>query len=221
MKRIMKRINRTIIKSFGILLLMSQILYSCKPDEVVVTPPDRLFAPAGFSGLVIANTIGFNWTPIANASYQLELSKDSLLFTKELVVIPLDGITYYSFSDLWSKTRYSARIKAVSKDPTLKDSKYLTYTFKTGTENIFYNITDADISSDQVVLKWTIGKKVSKIVYYIDGATDAAQNVTIILTDAEIATGTKTIRNLVTGTTYDFEIYYGDMLRGTTYATTL
>ncbi len=217
----MKPIKHTIIKSFGILLLMSQVLYSCKPDEVIVTPPDRLFAPALFGGLVIANTIGFNWTPIANASYQLELSKDSLLFTTDLVVIPLDGITYYTFSDLWSKTRYSARIKAVSKDPTLKDSKFLTYTFKTGVENIFYNIADADIATDQVVLKWTIGKKVSKIVYYIDGAEDATQNVTINLTDSEIAAGTKTIVNLISTTTYDFEIYYGDMLRGTTYATTL
>ena len=217
----MKRITLTIIKSFGIIMLMSQMFYSCKTDEVVITPPDRLFAPALFGGMVIQNTIGLSWTPIANASYLLELSKDSLQFSKDLVVVPLDGITYYTFTDLWSKTRYSARIKAVSKDPTLKDSKFLTYTFKTGTENIFYNIADADITTDQVILKWTIGKKVSKIVYYVDGATDSSGNVTITLTTDEIAVGTKTIGNLVSGTTYDFEIYFDDMLRGTTYATTL
>ena len=218
----MKRIKLHIIKSFGIILLMSQVLSSCKTDEVtIITPPDRLFAPALFGGLVTENNIALNWTPIANAKYQLELSKDSLLFTKDLVVIPLDGITYYTFSDLWSKTRYSARIKAVSKDSTLKDSKYLTYTFKTGTENIFYNIAVADILSDQVLLKWSNWKKVTKIVYYIDGAEDATQNVIITLTDEEIATGTKNIVNLVTGTSYYFEIYYGEMLRGITFATTL
>lgn len=202
-------------------LLISQFFLSCKDDIETITPPDRLFAPALFGGTVIENNISLNWTPISNASYLLELSKDSLLFTNELVVIPLDEVSNYSFSDLWSKTRYSVRIKAVSKDPALKDSKYLSITFKTGTENIFYNIAPSDISSNHVVLKWSNWKKVSKIVYYIDGIEDTTQKVTITLTEEEIAAGTKTIENLESATSYYFEIYYGEMQRGITFATTL
>lgn len=201
---------------------MSQVLIACKTDEVeLITPPDRLFAPALFGGTVIENNISLSWTPISNSSYLLELSKDSLQFTTDLVVIPLDDVSYYTFSNLWSRTRYSARIKAVSKDPKLKDSKCLEITFKTATENIFYNIATTDILSDQVMLKWSNWKNVNKIVYYIEGNEDPAQNITITLTAEEIAEGAKNIVNLLSATTYYFEIYYGEMLRGTTYATTL
>ncbi len=208
-----------IFRSIVCILLAFQLLQSCKTDEVeTITPPDRLFAPALFAGTVIENNISLNWTPISNASYSLELSKDSLLFTNELVVIPLDEVSHYSFSDLWSKTRYSARIKAVSKDSKLKDSKYLTITFKTATENIFYNIAATDISTSTVLLKWLDYKPVSKIVFYEEGTEN---RVAINLTDIEISTANKIITNLTTGTSYIFEIYLGDMLRGTTFAVTL
>ena len=209
----MKISKLNIIKSICTLLIVSQI--SCRPEEVINNTSDRLFAPAMLSGLVIENTINLSWVPIANASYSLELSKDSLLFSNELMVVPLDGKTYYSFSDLWSNTRYSARIKAISKDSTIKNSIYNEITFKTKTENIFYQIADADITTSSVLLKWVKGKTVDKILVYPDGDTI---KTTITLTSDDIASGTKLITGLVSGKTFNFEIYWGKMQRGVTWA---
>ena len=198
---------------FTLILLISQVLLSCKDEVVVNNTADQLFSPALFSAAIITNVASLSWTPIANSTYYiLEISKDSLLFTNELVVDTIVDKYYFTLQDLWSNTRYSARIMAVSKDPKIKDSKFLAITFKTKTENIFYEVPAADIATNQVQLKWNALKQVSKIVYYVERSTT---KVTVDLTDVDKAAGVKLIPGLSEGTTYIFEIYFGGMLRGT------
>lgn len=214
--------HKNFFKIIAILILISQIELSCKPDEVVINnTPERLFSPALFTPYIDGNVVSLTWVPIANSTYLLELSKDSLLFRDSLKVVPLDGKTIYNFSDLWSNARYSARIKAISKDPKVKDSKFQEITFKTKTENIFYNIADADITANQVILKWVNTKQVTKIVYYIEGTVNPDEKITIDLTDIDKAAGIKEIPGLLSATGYIFDIYRGDMLRGTAFALTL
>ena len=209
----MKRLKFNITSSIAILVLISQVLLSCKDEVVVNNTADQLFSPALFSAAIITNVASLSWTPIANSTYYLlEISKDSLLFTNELVVDTIVDKYYFTLQDLWSNTRYSARIMAVSKDPKIKDSKFLAITFKTKTENIFYEVPAADIATNQVQLKWNALKQVSKIVYYVERSTT---KVTVDLTDVDKAAGVKLIPGLSEGTTYIFEIYFGGMLRGT------
>jgi len=210
----MKRLKFNIFWSIAILVLIFQVLLSCKDEVVVNNTADQLFSPALFSAAINTNVVSLSWTPIANSTYYLlEISKDSLLFTNQLVVDTIIDKYYYTLQDLWSNSRYSARIKAVSKDPKIKDSNFLAITFKTGTENIFYTVPASDITSNQVTLKWNALKKVSKIVYYVERSTF---KVFVNLTDADIVAGVKLIPGLSEGGTYVFEIYFGDMLRGTT-----
>jgi hypothetical protein len=199
----------------GVLLLtfsISFLIISCeKSNSVVVEKADQLFRPINFLASVGGNTVGFSWVPMAGASYSIEYSRDSLLFTKELKVIPLDGIAIYSVGDLYSATRYSARVKAVSKDKSVKDSEYKSITFITGIENIFYSVASADIGKNQILIKWNSAKSVSQLVVSTTGVAD----VTIPLTASDQSTGQKLSANLTNNTTYTFKIFNGDMLRGT------
>jgi hypothetical protein len=203
----MKICNFNIIISLAFILL-SFCNISCKDDAIINNTSDQLFRPALFRGSVNSNTVYFSWVPIAGASYLLEVSRDSLLFQNDLKIIPLNGVKEYPVTDLWSNSRYSARIKAVSIDSAIKDSEYNQIAFVTGTENIFYQVADTGIN--QVLLKWDKSKDVSKIV--VSKGASVVKNIT--LTTSEISAGEKLVEGLSEATKYDFKIYLGDMLRG-------
>ncbi|MDD4972545.1 MAG: hypothetical protein PHT07_24200 [Paludibacter sp.] len=204
----MKKFIYNKMKIFYAFLLL--FVVSCNEDTSTVTGVDQLFRPVMFTAGINGNKITFSWVPIANASYSLEISKDSLLFQNDLQVFSLDGVSTFTVDNLWSQSRYSARIKAVSKDSTIKDSEYKKITFITGTENIFYSVASSDISSHSVLLKWDKTKNVSKIVVSTVGTAD----VIISLSASDREAGQKLIENLLSGTNYIFKIYLEDMLRG-------
>jgi len=200
-----------------LVLFLSCFLNSCEEEqEETEDSIDQLFRPVLFEADINANVVTFTWVPIANASYSLEISRDSLLFQNSLQVIPLDGVEEYTVSDLYSNSRYSARIKAVSKVDGVNDSEYKIINFKTGTENIFYSVADGQIGTDKVLLKWNSAKDVSKIVCSSAGTAD----VTFTLSASDKSAGQFQVSGLNSGTAYTFKIYLGEMLRGTVSATT-
>lgn len=207
----MEKFEYYIVRSL-MLLCFSLLLVSCE-DETLTDVPDQLFRPVIFKTAINGNIATLSWIPIANASYSLELSRDSLLFGNELQVIPLDDLDTYAVGDLWSNSRYSARIKAVSKNSLIKDSEYNELTFITGTENIFYGVLSEDIGTNSVLLKWDNSKEVTKIV--IAPSVTPGYELAIVLSSADIAAGQKLIDGLSSGITYVFKIYKGEMLRGT------
>lgn len=201
----------------GLLFPLAVLFVSCKKDTTASGIPDQLFRPIKFMARIQGNVANISWVPIADASYSLEISKDSLLFSNELKVIPLDGVTYYSVGDLYSSTRYSARIKAISKDATIKNSDYQSITFVTGVENIFYTVAATDIGKNQILVKWLSDKSVSRLVVSTAGFDD----ITIPLSASDQTSGQKLVANLTNSTTYTFKIYFGDMLRGSVSMKTL
>ncbi len=213
----MKMSNFNKIRSLLLIFLFSFLIFSCKESDSIDDIPDQLFRPTNFVASVRGNSVSFSWVPMAGASYSLELSRDSFLFTKDLMVVALDGVSYYSVEDLYSTARYSARIKSVSKDKSLKDSEYKSITFITGIENIFYTVTASDIGKNQILVKWPNSKSVSQLVVSKAGAADAI----IPLSASDQANGQKLADNLISNTTYIFKIYFGDMLRGTISVKTL
>lgn len=128
----MKKKILYIINSVLLMLYLPFSMVSCEDDTSTVNFPDQLFRPVLFEAIVNGDMVTFSWVPIANASYSLEVSKDSLLFSNDLQVFLLDEALEYTIEGLSSDSRYSARIKAVSKDSKIKDSEYKEITFMTG-----------------------------------------------------------------------------------------
>ena len=130
------RVLQNNIKVRVFMLALPLFLFSCEeaplPTEAETT--DQLFRPVNFRANVIGTEVSFSWSDISDASFILEISKDSLTFSNELQVISLDEYKYH-YTTGSSNTRYSARVKAVSTlDSAIKDSEYQEITFKTGSE---------------------------------------------------------------------------------------
>jgi len=194
------------------------IMTAClKEPNLDPTYPSQLFRPITFTGNVDAVNVAFTWAPIKDASYLLEISRDSLLFERDLQSIPIDGQIRYEIEDLKSLSRYSARIKAVSKNPAVKDSEYQTISFTTGLENIFFQIDSSDISQSSIDLSWMPGKSVTHIEI---STSDNSAPQRIVPDNDQILAGSLLVENLEPGQLYTFRIYNGDILRGSIAAQT-
>jgi hypothetical protein len=139
-----------------------------------------------------------------------------MLFLTDLQVFEIDEKVIYTVDDLISSTRYSARVKAISKNPDVKDSGYNEITFMTGVENLFYAVADGDIGTSSVLLKWAKGKNVTQIVISATGVEDRM----VPLSNDDMSAGEKLIQGLNPGTKYTFKIYLETRIRGTISATT-
>jgi hypothetical protein len=213
----MRILKYNIIVSTGLLCILFLFQVSCKNDTITIDTPDQLFRPVGLATSINGNVVKFSWVPISGATYSLELSRDSFAFVQDLKVIPLVGVLEYTVEDLLSLTRYSARIKAISIDKSIKDSDYKQILFVTGIENIFYIPSIADIGSNQIMLKWNSLKQVSQII----GSATGVSDVIVLLSAPDIADGKKQIGGLIKNTSYTFKIYNGTILRGTVVVKTL
>jgi hypothetical protein len=210
----MKKYKYNIALSLILMLFLPLFMVSCDEESVVEAP--RLFRPALFTSSINGSEVTLTWVPIANASYSLEVSRDSFLFENELQVIPLDELSKYKLTDLWSLSRYSARIKSVSKDASIDDSEWNQITFKTGQENILYSIGLDDIGFDYVNLKWDKSKIVTHIIVSSEGSSDR----TVTLSSEDITSGMKRIEGLNSGTKYILKICRGEQIRGQATVTT-
>lgn len=196
---------------YALMLFLSVLMItSCGKETTIKDTPDQLFRPVISAG-ISNNTVAFSWVPIANATYSLEISRDSFKYVNDVQSFKIDGAKSYYMENLWSQTRYSARIKAVSKDGSVKDSGYEEITFVTGTENIFYTVSSNDISTNSVLLKWDKSKNVSMVTVLKGSVIDNS----ITLSPADISAGQRLIEGLTGNTSYVFKIYFGGMLRGT------
>ncbi len=200
--------------SFIWIVIGAGITLSCVDDDVEPAKADQLFRPILFQANINGGDVEFTWVPIKNAKYLLEMSRDSGLFQRELQTVEMEGRSKYIVTDLWSLERYSARVKAISLEPGIKDSEFQIITFRTGQENIFY--TPESVSIDRILLKWNFLKDVTDIKVFKGG--DLVDTIT--LSAVEKGAGARLVTGLAQGQEYTFRIYKGEMLRGTVTATT-
>lgn len=208
-----------LVSAMGLVILLA--LASCdEKEEAENQKLSRLFGPALFTNtasvsVVTGMSVQFSWLPIKNADCFLEISRDSLAFNQLLISEAFNTKNFIVIDTLWASTRYSARIKAISKDPEIPDSEFNSFTFTTSSENIYLLKSNAvdpnDIYKDHIVLRWDFAKEVTHLIVSSPGVAD----VKVLLSATEKAAGVYSVNGLKANTEYIFKLYRKGGLRGT------
>lgn len=213
-----------IFKKISYILGIGAVLFtaaSCSDpdDELTSVEYDRLFSPTALEAKVQNKTnVRVSWECISEkdaSSYTIELfANDADMACEGTATLSFDEVTEnpYIITGLEGETTYSIRVKAVG---DTKESKWVVTTFETDAEQILENVTDDDITSKSVTLKWPAGSAVTSIA--ISGGKTGTHN----LSSEEIAAGAATITDLTYETEYTFTIMNGSKSRGKVTVTTL
>lgn len=129
----MKNLRFKIIYTLAVLLTL--FIISCKEEESVNEEVvlSRMFRPSTLLTEIVNGTqVTLTWTGIADARFLVQTSMDSLLFTTNLKDFFVEDATHLVLENLLSNTRYSARVKSISKKGISADSGWKEITFKTG-----------------------------------------------------------------------------------------
>lgn len=189
---------------------------ACEDQSTEITSIDynRLFAPIKLEPRVKDKTnVELSWNLTKGAvSYNIELfANDSLTFVGT-PVLTFSGITSeempYTITGLEGEMKYSARIQSVNETES-ETSKWSGVYFKTDAEQILSSVTEEDLTSNSVVLRWTPGQTATQIV--ISPADVEPHQVTA----EEISAGEATITGLKPETEYTAKLMNGEKTRGT------
>ncbi|WWC84371.1 hypothetical protein PIECOFPK_02107 [Mycovorax composti] len=178
----------------------------------------RLFSPTKLTATVVNRTsVRLSWGQVGKAgTYTIEIyeSSSGTDFSGAPFRV-VEGVTLdqvpYTVSGLDGETRYVVRVKAVGEG--VEDSKWVSATFTTDAEQIFYPVDLNEIEPTSVVLRWPAGEAATQIVL-IPG------NITHSVTAEEVSAGAATITGLVGETTYTARLLNGTKTRGTITFTT-
>lgn len=224
---------KKIISLIFSLLAFTLVVVSCDEeinDWGVDASHDRLFRPLTFEeGKTLATSVQVNYTKVINAtSYVFEFSEDSLLFNNIVRVdtILSDTLTPYKtddsnlskveyrtwFTGLKGVTKYSVRMKAVSKSVG-RESGYVSFFFQTPEEQIF---TKSSAEIDKVTLYWTPVQSLTHMTLWERNEKGELINPKDYPMSQEIlAANELTINGLVGGTGYTVQAFDNEIKRGT------
>jgi len=184
--------------------------------------PDRAFRPIKFTrSTPFEDEITFEWVPFANCTYQFEISRDSMEFTRDLKTYSLEGVNEFKLDGLWCGARYSVRMKTISKDVSISESDWA-YTSATSPTFLMPSLgiivpNSISVSIDESSLSWNPKKQVDRLSILV--GTVEVESFTI--TPAEQEAGTKTVTaTLAPETLHTFRLYYGNTPRGEVRAST-
>lgn len=198
----------------GCLLLGAVASCSDAPDELLEANYDRLFSPTEIETRVRnAVDVTVSWVEVNKAtSYTLELYLGETLGETPLRTDE-STTTSFTYEGLEGETDYFVRVKAVGEGIT--ESKWTETTFKTGAEQIFEAVVNADLEAKQVTLRWPAGEEADII-------TLAPGDIVYQITPEDIAAGCATITGLTPETEYTAVMTRGEKTRGTvTFTTTI
>jgi len=192
-------------------------LPSCKQDEVLKLDAPQLIMYTPTSDLD-GLSMKFVWNALPNATYTLQTSSDNFVNNIDTLILNKDT-TACSVSGLMSNTMLYARIKATSKDGSVKYADFRNSTLFLY-ENIFLNqtadvLSTSKVTKTTVILSWAASRNVTSIVKISGGISDTTQ-----LQPATIAAKTITFSGLSINSDYTFKIYNKNVLRGVVAART-
>ena len=211
--------KKNIINKFIFAGLAALAFTACSEpdDEITSNSYSRNFSPVNLEARVVNQTqIRVNWTPSEGAtSYNLEVYNDSMQFAgspvKTATVTASElPVTLKGFE---GEENYSIRVQAITEGNDSRTSKWSGIAVQTGREQIFADLTEADLTNTSVTLHWPAGERADYI-------TIKPGDIRHDLTDAEIAAGTVTIDGLTDDTDYTAVMTRGTKTRGTMKFTT-
>jgi len=200
----------------GILLLTGFVAISCDDVDDIVNPDfDRLFSPIDLKGTISNKTgVRVTWTETNGAeAYILEVIKGADESGEKVgsYTITPDEIPY-TVTGLEGETDYTIRVKATTNQGK-DDSKWSVITVTTGSEQIFYSVSDDDLKATEVTLRWPAGETATQIIL-------TPGDITHAVTSADITAGAATISGLSSETKYTAKLMNGSKTRGTIEFTT-
>lgn len=202
-------------------VLASLLLAGCTKSldsEIKSFETSRLFSPTDIDARVINKTsVRLSWNKVNKAdTYSIQLFDNGNLDfsgtpSKTITDITFDQVPYV-VTDLDGETDYSVRVRAIGTN--ISESKWVSATFKTEPEQIFYSVDPADLGATQVTLRWPAGSNVTQI-------TVNPGSITHTITTDEKNSGVATITGLTGETDYTANLFNGAKIRGTVSFTTL
>lgn len=218
--KIMKIINNISKYLLGLIAIISVSSCSDQMDEITSLILDRNYAPVELTAKVVNKTnVKLTWTNSNADSYTIEVFQDDSLTFAGTPVETISDVKAsdipYTVSNLQGETKYSFRVKAVTKDDSSRDSKWSTVYAETDAENIFSSVNEeTDITATTVTLNWPAGQTATSIVATNDDSF-ASNVITHTVTADEIAAGKATISGLTPETNYTIKLYNTTKTRGT------
>ncbi|RZF60367.1 DUF4957 domain-containing protein [Sphingobacterium corticibacterium] len=188
-------------------------LSSCKENllqEITELNLDQTLSPTELTAQVVNRTnVRLNWRRVSNAqSYNIEIF-DNAEFSGTAAATA-DGITMdqlpYTISGLEGETIYYVRVQGIGEE--IRESKWISATFTTDTEQIFQEVDINEIEATAVTLRWTPGEVAAQIVV-------EPGNIQYTVTAEDIATGAAQITGLTPETDYTARLLYEGRTRGT------
>ena len=214
--------NKLIIRlSYLASLTVAIFVAGCADEiapEITSLEVSRLFSPVELKATVINKTsVRLQWNPVKNAkTYTIEFFENG---TEDFTGTPSKTLSDIAIGQLpltvtgfGGETQYSVRVKAVGENIT--DSKWISTTFKTDPEQIFYEVKPEEITHNSVILRWPAGETATTIVL-------TPGNMSHPVTAGEIAAGSASVTGLTSEATYTAKLMNGTKTRGTATFTTL
>lgn len=209
-----------LIKKITYILGIAAVIFAagCSDDidpEITNIKVDRLFSPVDLKAQVVNKiAVRLEWREVNKAkSYTLEFFKNQDLSGTPVRII--NGVTYdqvpYTVTGFDGESNYSVRLKAVGEEIT--ESKWVSTTFKTDPEQIFFKVNPTEINAFGATLRWPAGEVATSILLN-------PGNISRPVTAGEIAAGTAVISGLSSETTYTAQLINNTGLRGTMKFTT-
>lgn len=221
----MKSVNSNLLKLLSLILIGSWVFVSCNDDDPLDDdgPNDeRLFSPTNFSAASGETSVTLSWNASQFApegtQYTVEVAKTEAFGDVEYTVTTAELTATVDDTQIDIKTDYFARVKAVGETEDL-DSEWTTTDnpFQITGEQLFLPVREQDLTDNSVLLRWQEeATGLTSIVLSIDDE----EVRTIALTSADNDAKEKLIEELDANTTYDAELFAGDVSKGNTSFTT-
>lgn len=187
-------------------------------DEITELNLSRLLSPTELDVRVINQTSArLTWRVVKNASsYVVEFYQNGELNFDGSPVKTVEGVLYNQLPLIVpgfdGQTEYSVRVKAVGDETA--ESKWISETFITDPEQIFFPVNPEDITAKGVTLRWPAGEAATHILL-------EPGMINHPLTQDELTAGVVEITGLESETEYTAYLMNGERIRGTAIFTTL
>ena len=208
--------NKKIGLQLPVLFVLLAVMFSaCKKTEF---DPNfelpRQFKPGDINIAAGEIQATLSWSPslfTPGTSYTVEISKDTLFQGPAPIVKVVDTARVVVMDDeLEINEKYFARVKANSLNNTAESGWVYSESFMITGEQIFFDVLDAELKDNSVILRWRPTAGLTKIVLTPTGGTP----VDIPLTAADVDDEFKLIEDLDELTEYSAEIFRGTVSKG-------